>query len=260
MAETVCGIILECNPFHNGHAHVIRAAKQKTGAAFVIAVMSGDFVQRGEPAIIDKERRARCVLEAGADLVLELPLSAATGSAAYFADGAVGVLDRLGIVTDLAFGSESGSTETVLTAGRAVLKTAENDPAYHAAILAATRAGLSFPAARAQAAKNVYGVSLPDTPNDLLASEYAAAAMKRGASFRFTAIPRIPAVSAADLTARLLLNRSGGITPADRAYLSSAVPDYALDTLLSDSPLLSMDDFSEALFFALLEHQGTLED
>lgn len=97
------GIIAEYNPFHNGHAYHIRKAKELTGADYCIVVMSGDFVQRGAPAMMDKYLRARIALLNGADLVLELPVYYALGSAEYFAGGAVTLLDKLGIVDSLCF-------------------------------------------------------------------------------------------------------------------------------------------------------------
>ncbi len=115
---TVTGIIMECNPFHEGHAYLLEEARRQTAADYIIVVMSGDYVQRGEPAVFDKYIRAEQILQAGADLVLELPLYAACGSAEYFARGGIALLDRLGVVTDLCFGSESGDTEYIMKYAR----------------------------------------------------------------------------------------------------------------------------------------------
>ena len=92
----ICGIICEYNPFHNGHMHQIAEARRLSGADYVIAVMSGDFVQRGEPAVIDKWARTEMALRCGADIVLELPTVFALSSAEYFATGAVDVLQKNG--------------------------------------------------------------------------------------------------------------------------------------------------------------------
>ena len=86
------GIIAEYNPFHKGHEHIIKEARERFGAKHVIVIMSGDYVQRGEPAIIDKYSRTWTALTAGADIVLELPVALSTGSAQYFARGAVSAL------------------------------------------------------------------------------------------------------------------------------------------------------------------------
>lgn len=107
----VCGVIAEFNPFHNGHAYLLEQARLLTHADYLIVVMSGDYVQRGEPAGMDKYCRAKTAVLAGADAVFELPVTIATGSAEYFARGAVAALDALGVVDYLCFGSESGDLE-----------------------------------------------------------------------------------------------------------------------------------------------------
>ena len=109
--EQVVGIIAEYNPFHNGHAYHIQEAKRHSNAKYCIVVMSGDFVQRGGPAIFDKYIRTHMALLGGADLVLEIPPAFATSSAEDFAACGVALLDRLGIVTHLCFGSECGDSK-----------------------------------------------------------------------------------------------------------------------------------------------------
>ena len=108
---SIAGVICELNPFHNGHEYLFREAKKKTGADYIVAVMSGDFVQRGLPAICDKYTRTRMALLGGADLVIELPTIYSTASADYFALGGVSALDSLRCVDFLCFGSESGSID-----------------------------------------------------------------------------------------------------------------------------------------------------
>ena len=102
------GIIVEYNPLHPGHIYHMEQTRKQTGADYLIAVMSGSFVQRGAPALLDKYTRTRMALLAGADVVIELPVCFATGSAGDFAAGAVSLLDKLGCVDSLCFGSESG--------------------------------------------------------------------------------------------------------------------------------------------------------
>lgn len=106
----ICGIIAEYNPFHNGHRYQIEEAKKITGADAVVVIMSGSFVQRGEPAIIDKWTRTQIALENGVDCVFELPVYFSTASAQDFSMGAVGLLERLG-VDCLCFGSEIADIE-----------------------------------------------------------------------------------------------------------------------------------------------------
>lgn len=171
----VTGIIMECNPFHEGHAYLLREARKRTEADYIIAAMSGDYVQRGEPAVFDKYIRAEQILTAGADLVLELPLYAACGSAEYFARGGVFLLERLGVVTDLCFGSESGDLSYILENARrlALLEDGLYSPTpdpdlrmnscrdlYRKRLQAGLQTGLSYPAARAAALEAVFSDTL----------------------------------------------------------------------------------------------------
>ena len=113
----IAGIIAEYNPFHTGHAYHIQKTRELTGADYIIVVLSGDFVQRGAPALYSKHLRTRIALLGGADLVFELPSTHACESAEFFAQNAVGLLDGLGCVDILSFGSESGTIEPFLKLG-----------------------------------------------------------------------------------------------------------------------------------------------
>ena len=108
---SVLGIISEYNPYHKGHAHLLSEAKKKTGAAYAVSVMSGCFSQQGLPMILDKYSRAEAAVRSGIDLVFELPVLFATGSARDFAEGAVLLLSRLSLVDHLAFGVENADPE-----------------------------------------------------------------------------------------------------------------------------------------------------
>ena len=116
----ITGIIAEYNPFHNGHLYHLEKTRQITGADHIVVVMSGDFTQRGAPALVDKYTRTRMALACGADLVLELPVIHATGSASYFARGAVALLHNLKAVDCLCFGSESARPEDFARIGQAI--------------------------------------------------------------------------------------------------------------------------------------------
>ena len=116
----ISGIICEYNPFHNGHLYHIRETRNN-GATHIVAVMSGNFVQRGDTAIMDKIDRARLAVRSGADLVIELPVQYCLSSAENFAKGAVYLLNSLGAVDELSFGSECGDTELLAKALETVL-------------------------------------------------------------------------------------------------------------------------------------------
>lgn len=142
------GIIAEYNPFHTGHAYHIQKAKELSEADYAVVVMSPDFVQRGEPAVFDKYTRAHMALLNGADLVVELPLCYATGSAEYFAEGAVALLDRLGVIDTLCFGAEQ--TDPALFETTAALL-CEEPSAYTDKLRDLLRQGKTFPQARSEA-------------------------------------------------------------------------------------------------------------
>ena len=115
----VLGIIVEYNPFHNGHIYHIEKAKEITQCDYTIAVMSSSFVQRGEPAIIDKWTRSELAIQYGVDLVIELPFVYSVQSADYFAKGAIFLLNAIG-VTDICFGSEIGDIHTFIHIATAI--------------------------------------------------------------------------------------------------------------------------------------------
>ena len=166
----VIGVVSEFNPFHLGHfEHLAESRKALGGDAPVICVMSGDFVQRGGPAAFDKHSRARAAALCGADLVFELPVPWANASAERFAMGAVGLLDRLGVVTHLSFGSENGDLAP-LTA----LALAAAEPENMEKIKERMAGGMSFAAAREAVLRDVLGqdAALLQMPNNILGVEY----------------------------------------------------------------------------------------
>lgn len=144
----IAAIVAEYNPFHSGHKYQIEETRRITGCDYVIAVISGDFVQRGEPAVMDKFLRTRCALENGIDAVVELPVRFATASAEGFACGAVSLLDALGCVDYLCFGSECGNIALLSLIANILT---EEPKAYTVALKECLKKGRSYPAARAQA-------------------------------------------------------------------------------------------------------------
>ena len=142
------GLITEYNPFHNGHLYHIEKAKELTGADRVIVIMSGDYVQRGTPAVLSKHSRAHMALLNGASVVLELPVCYSCASAEFFAKGAVSVLDGLGCIDALCFGSECGNLEHLTSIAH--LLSAEPET-YRHHLQSSLKNGMSFPAARCHA-------------------------------------------------------------------------------------------------------------
>ena len=194
---TVNGIIAEYNPFHNGHKYQLEESLRLTGADYTIVVMSGNFVQRGAPALADKSIRTEMALRCGADLVLELPVLYASSSAEYFAAGAVALLDSLGIVTHICFGSECGNTETLAEIAGLLLEEPEE---YRAALKNCIKQGLSYPSARTRALSLINppfsktGEDLSvilSCPNNILGIEYIRELHRRRSSIRPFTIKRI---------------------------------------------------------------------
>lgn len=168
----VLGIIAEYNPFHNGHRYHLEESKRITDADFSVAVMSGDFTQRGTPAIIDKWTRAEIAVRNGVDLVLELPFAFACNNAEYFAQGAMGILEGIGCVTHFSFGSEHGELRELIEAAR--LLSFENEE-FKKKLKEGMNEGLSFPKARCEAFRKITNDKTAELllkPNNILAIEY----------------------------------------------------------------------------------------
>lgn len=191
----VTGIIAEYNPFHNGHKHQIEQARLQTGADYIIVVMSGDFTQRGTPAIISKYSRAQMALASGADLVLELPLCYATGGAEYFAQGAIALLDALGCVDTVCFGSECGNIEELTRVSTALVNETSD---YKAVLKNSLRNGNTFPIARKAALQGTLNgfasyENILNYPNNILGIEYIKAIIKQQSSITPFTIQRLGA-------------------------------------------------------------------
>ncbi|MEY8351952.1 nucleotidyltransferase [Lachnospiraceae bacterium 54-53] len=175
------GIIAEYNPFHNGHAYHIRKAKELTQSDFCIVAMSGDFVQRGAPAIYDKYTRTAMALSCGADLVLELPSIFASSSAEDFAACGIALLNGLGVADSVCFGSECGNVEKL--SGIAFILATE-PPAYTEHLRRELKKGATFPEARNQALVSCgllkeEEASVLASPNNILGIEYCKALLRQ---------------------------------------------------------------------------------
>ncbi len=179
----IVGLIAEYNPFHNGHQYHIEKAKEAAGADTAIVIMSGDYVQRGAPAIMPKYIRAEMALKCGAAAVFELPVCYATGSAELFAMGAVSFLESLGVVDSICFGSECDDLPSLMQIADILTEEPEE---YRALLQSYLRSGMSFPAARQDALQAYMGQGdlsfLLNSPNNILGVEYIKALRKLNSS------------------------------------------------------------------------------
>ena len=262
----ICGIIAEYNPFHNGHAYHLNKARELSGADYSVIVMSGNLVQRGTPAIIDKHARTEAALRCGADLILELPSCYATGSAEYFAMGAVSLLDNLDAVTHLCFGSECGD----ITLLNLIAHIYVNEPAdFQESLRLKIKSGLSFPVARAAALLEVFpelssSLSVLSSPNNILGIEYIKALLKRNSSITPLTVSR----SGTGYHDRELVHPLSSATAIRQAMetdisldqLTTQLPPEAYEIYkkyFAGSKPLFMDDFSALLHYKLISEQHT---
>jgi len=175
----ITGIICEYNPLHHGHKKQLQAVREQFPGGGIVCLMSGNFVQRGAPAILDKSLRAKAAVLCGADLVLELPVTAALSSAEGFASKGVRILS--GFCNNLCFGAETGSAESLMETAQKLLS-----PVFTKALRVQLDKGLSFPAAR----QSAVGSDLLTRPNDILAVEYCKAILTQNSKLTPVVIRR----------------------------------------------------------------------
>ena len=186
----ICAIICEYNPFHNGHEYLIRTAKERTGADAVLCIMSGNFVQRGQAAVLEKHIRAKHAILCGADAVIELPTVFATSNAEIFACGAISILSKIPEVSYLCFGAETADKQAFLDAAQALLDEPES---VSAEIKRLMKTGISYAAALSQARADYASSTLACKPNNILGLEYTKALLLAGAKIDIIPIQRMGA-------------------------------------------------------------------
>lgn len=253
------GIIAEYNPFHLGHEYHIQKTRQITGADYVIIIMSGNFTQRGLAALTDKYSRARQALENGADLVLELPVCFATASAKIFAFGGVSLLEKLGVVDYLSFGSENDNLEEI----RQTASLLEQEPeTFKEQLQLQLRQGSPFPKARAIALKEScpgLNADFLHRPNNILAIEYCRALLSLSSSIKPVTIKRLHSdyhdshLAARGYSSATAIRQS--LNRADLESLSGHLPASVYRMLLDQyghSLPVGINDFSGLLHYRLL--------
>ena len=259
----IVGLITEYNPFHAGHLYHMQQARKLTGADYCVVLMSGSFVQRGEPAIFDKYLRTKTALLAGADLVLEIPAAFSTASAHEFAAYGVALLSAIG-VDAVVFGSECGQIEILKQAAYALnYESAE----FQERLRKGLKAGLTYPQARAKALEmEDTWASVLSSPNNILGIEYLRAAEDLHSLMEFYTISRKGSGYHEDTLADANFPSASAIRGIIRNSLSK--DKDLLDILASHLPAVThpaytgavpvfVDDFSELLNAAILQMQAT---
>ena len=232
----VVGVICEYNPFHDGHAYLLKQAKEMTGADYVVSIMNGDFMQRGEPAVLDKYTRTRMALAGGSDMVFELPVRFGLSSAGDFATGGILALQSLGFITDVCFGSECGDL-TLLQKAAATLFTETEE--YTDSLKACLRSGQPYPAAQEAALQTISHCPehLLDKPNNVLSIQYCLALQK----FSSNIIPHT--------VKRLGLGYHEDSNDTNADYPSATA--LRKEIYESNEQHLTLNDFSDVIGYAL---------
>lgn len=249
----ICGIVSEYNPFHNGHEKHIALTREKTGADFIVCIMSGNFVQRGEPAIFDKWTRAKCSLLGGADAVIELPLLTAVQSAEGFASGAVAILDAIG-ADFISFGSETNDIDMLCSIAKTLCNESQT---YKKTLKNYLKEGISFPKARMKAAFADAPEAL-NMPNAILGIEYLKSIFLHKYSIQPVVIQRIGqsyhsadiASSLASATAIRKALRENDFSGADNA-MPKACGEFLSQQMLQGMKPVYPDYFDDALIYRL---------
>ena len=192
--KKVVGVVTEFNPFHDGHAYFLQEIRKKYAADYIVAVMSGDFVQRGEPAFLSKWERAKQALKKGVDLLIQLPVLFSLSGSLDFAYGSIKILSELGFVDQIVFGSECGDLKR-LKETAVFLRKEEEHPEYQAKLREYLARGDSYPKAREKALSLYYPGEI--LPNDNLGISYLMAADILQSRIEFGVIQRNPAFSSA---------------------------------------------------------------
>ncbi len=244
----ICGIICEYNPFHNGHLYQLEQARALSGADAILCIMSGNFTQRGEAAILDKYVRAKHAVAAGADAVIELPTPFATSNAELFAKGAVKLLTSVPSLETLCFGAETADAESFWRAAKLL----SNEPnSVSTEIKRLSKSGLSYARARAQAWSGQIDEALLSSPNNVLGIEYTKALLSYRPSVRILPILR---KGSAYLDNDLQENYSSA-TAIRSAIASGILPKGNLpDFVLRDLPTKMENRLESLEKYALLAH------
>ena len=242
------GIIAEYNPLHNGHIYQIQEIKKRYPNDTIIIAMSGNFTQRGEPAIINKWSRAQLAIEAGADLVVEIPYHFATQSADYFSYAGITLLEQLK-VEKLIFGSESNNLDSITEIAKAELK----DDNFDKLVKIYSKFGYNYPTALSLALKDLTG-KIIDTPNDILGITYIKNILKYKYKIKPESIKRINNYNNKELTGKLSSATAIRENIDNLDKIKETVPDATLKQLTKET-LHKKEDYFKFLKYKIITEQ-----
>ena len=249
------GIITEYNPFHNGHKYHLEKSKKMSNSDAVICVMSGHFLQRGTPAIIDKWTRTKNAIENGVDLVIELPTVYSMNSAEFFAKGAVEILNSLNIVNTLSFGSENGNIKPFLKIGEFF----SNEPEEFKSLLKKyLNEGIVFPKARELALKEYLGENtiINSKPNNILGIEYSKAIFSTSSNIELKTITRT-SNNYHDNTLTGNISSATAIRSTIKSNMNfddikNSIPNSTYDSFIKNkNDLVFRDNFEDLIFYKI---------
>ena len=247
----VCAIIAEYNPFHNGHLYQIERTKQLVDYDFLIVLMSGNFTQRGDAAILDKFKRSKIAKNYGADLVIELPAVYSVSSAQHFACAAINIIENLNIVTHLSFGSEIEDASLLKKAADIL---ASNDSAFHNSLKSWLDTGLSYKASlnKALNGRLKENINLANS-NTVLALQYLRALNLKKSKIEPVIIKRI-ANAYSDCSLKERVSSASSIRRAKLCGedFKRCVPKLTYDFLFQ-SKCVSLNDFTATIMTGLLK-------
>lgn len=255
---TIASVICEYNPFHSGHKHQLDYIRQEIKADYIVCIMSGDFVQRGEPAIFSKELRTKWALENGADAVFLLPAYFSCAAADLFSFGAVNFLNKMGCIDYLCFGSESGDIERIKDCAEVLSKEGTIESPF---IKESMKQGHSYPVAR-QILFPEYKDILAE-PNNILALEYVMSLYQLKSHIKPVTLKRdgqgyndsSSDVNARHMSATALRKR---IMSGAKLFIDNS--EYLPYDLKDAHKPLGIKDFSKELYYALLLNKENLEE
>lgn len=258
---SITGIIVEYNPLHNGHIYHLTKARQISGCSNIIAVMSGNFVQRGEPAFINKWSRTKIALDAGVDLVIELPVIYSNSSAEGFSFGAVSILNNLGIVDNICFGSELGNLDELSIIADVLL---EEPHEYKSFLQTHLKSGISYPSARQNALSDYIKIkNLPIADiqnvvfnsNNILSIEYLKSLKRLSSKIKPYTIQRINNKYNDENITGLISSATAIRKNFDNPLVVQSLPKFSYDIINKElkegKGPVSLSNFSDLILYKL---------